>query len=441
MIRLPKQVNTALSGLHRAGFEACIVGGCVRDMLLGKTPQDFDITTNARPAQVEAVFADARVIETGLRHGTVTLLLDGMPLEITTYRVDLGYSDGRHPDRVAFAAHLEDDLSRRDFTVNAMAWNPERGLVDLFGGQADLEKGLLRCVGDPKERFREDALRILRLLRFASKLGFSVEPETASAAIALRENLKLVSMERIQKELTGLLCGREAGNTILEYLDILAVFLPELGGCRGFLQHNPHHRYDVLTHLCRTVDAIRPEPVLRLAALLHDIGKPHCFTLDADGIGHFYGHAKQSAGMADEILGRLRLDNASRQQVVTLIKTHDLPLSPPERTVRRALSRLGTETFFRLLELKRADILGLGFENTDRQAILDAAEAEGKRLLEAKACFSLRELAVKGDDLLALGVPEGREVGSALSGMLGAVLDGLVPNEKSALLQWWEAQR
>lgn len=442
MLHLPPQVHTAITRLDAAGFEAWIVGGCVRDALLGKTPQDFDITTNALPAQVEAVFAGERVIETGLKHGTVTVLLDDMPLEITTYRVDLGYSDGRHPDAVAFTPNLRDDLARRDFTVNAMAWHPDLGLVDCFGGQADLQNRLLRCVGDPATRFREDALRILRLLRFAAKLGFAVEPETAAAAHELRESLRLVSAERIQKELTALLCGGSAGDILVQYVDIFGVFLPELLVCKDFLQHNPHHAYDLLTHLAKTVDATPPEPVLRLAALLHDLGKPDCFTRDADGIGHFYGHAKRSAAMAEAIGTRLRLDNETKTRVVTLVAQHDLPLMPPtERTIRRALSRVTPPLFFDLLILKRADTLAHGLPCDERLAALDEAERVARQLLAGDACFSVRDLAVRGSDLMAAGVPQGPAVGQALQALLDAVLDEKAPNEKVALLHYWKTSK
>ena len=438
---LPRQVHTALSMLGGAGFEAWIVGGCVRDLLLERTPQDFDITTNALPAQVEAVFSGQKVIETGRKHGTVTVLLDGMPLEITTYRVDLGYSDGRHPDAVAFTPNLRDDLARRDFTVNAMAWNPVYGLVDCFGGQADLEKGLLRCVGEPETRFSEDALRILRLLRFASKLGFAIEDGTAQAAHALREKLLQVSMERIQKELTGFLCGGGAGEILVQFSDVFCVFLPELLKCENFSQNNPYHRYDVLTHLAKTVDAAPPEPVLRLAALLHDIGKPDCYTEDEDGVGHFYGHAKRSEALADAILTRLRYDNDTRKKVCALVREHDLPLEPvTECSIRRVLSKLTPALFFPLLELKRADCLAHGVPNPQRLASLKQAETVARELLAQEACFSLNNLAVNGDDLIKAGVPQGQSVGRALQVLLDAVLDNKVANDKTALLAYWRAR-
>lgn len=436
MLHLPQQVHTALSMLAAAGYEAYIVGGCVRDALLGCTPQDYDIATNALPDEVAAVFRAHRVIETGLKHGTVTVLLIGLPIEVTTYRVDLGYSDGRHPDRVEFTPKLRDDLARRDFTINAMAYHPERGLIDCFGGQADLAAGLLRCVGVPETRFSEDALRILRLLRFAAKLGFAVEERTAEAAFALRSALQKVSAERIQKELTGLLLGANAGDVLIQYVDVFGVFLPELLTCKNFLQHNPHHRYDVLTHLAKTVDALPSDPVLRLAGLLHDIGKPVCFTMDENGVGHFYSHAARSADLAEQILTRLRYDNETKRQVVALVAAHDRPIEPNEQAVKRALNRLTPALFSKLLALKRADCVGQGLTHPERMESYDRMETIAERLFAEQACFSLRELAVNGDDLLRAGVPQGKQIGQTLRMLLDAVIDGGVANEKTALLTY-----
>lgn len=442
MLTLPAAVLAALRALRSAGFAAWVVGGCVRDALLGKTPDDYDITTDALPEQVEAVFSGCRVIETGRRHGTVTVLADGMPLEVTTFRVDLGYSDGRHPDGVAFTRSLREDLARRDFTVNAMAWSPDEGLADPFGGQADLAAGLLRCVGEPKLRFSEDALRILRLLRFCAKLGFAVESGTAAAARALAPSLRRVSAERVQKELTQLLCAPFAERALTEFPDVLAVPLPELLPCLGFAQHHPRHAYDVWTHCVKTLAAAEPpEPALRWAALLHDFGKPDCFTQDEDGVGHFYGHAKRSAALAEQILRRLRFDRRTQERIVRLIEAHDLPLKfepeQQERVVRRLLSRLGEEEFFLLLALKRADTRGQGVPHPTREALYDRIEALARRILVQAQCFSLRDLALCGDDLLAAGMQPGPAVGAALHALLDAVIDGKLPNEKTALLRFW----
>ena len=440
MQTVPAPVTAALDALDVAGYAAYLVGGCVRDALRGEKPDDYDIATDALPRQVVAVFGGARVIETGLKHGTVTVLSDGIPLEITTFRTESGYADHRRPDRVAFTGSLSDDLARRDFTVNAMAWSPRRGLVDPFGGTDDLRAGLLRCVGDPTARFTEDALRILRLLRFAAKLGFSVEAETAAAARALAPTLAYVSAERIHKELTQLLCASDAERVLLDFPDVVCTALPELSPTVGFAQHHPRHAYDVWTHCVKTLAAAPPEPALRWAALLHDAAKPACYSEDAAGVGHFYGHAKQSAVLADALLTRLRFDLRSQKQIVRLIALHDVPLEfetpeQTERAIKRLLGRLGEEDFFLLLALKRADLRGQGVPHPTRPALYDAVEALARRILAQAACFSLRDLAVKGSDLLALGY-RGPAVGQALQALLDAVIDDRAPNEKAALLAY-----
>ena len=320
---IPQAALDALEQLNRAGFSAWLVGGCVRDLLMGRTPGDYDITTAARPEQVEAVFAGERIIETGLKHGTVTVLLGGLPLEITTYRQEAAYSDHRHPDAVRFAPSLEADLSRRDFTVNAMAWHPAEGLVDLFGGREDLKAGIIRCVGRPEQRFSEDALRILRALRFASVLGFRLDGETRRAALERRELLSHVSRERIAAELTGILCGKDVRRVVTELWPVLAVPIPELAPMAGFDQRSPYHCYDVLTHCAAAAEAVPPEKTVRWAALLHDAGKPACFTVDEQGRGHFYGHAKQSAHLAETALTRLRFDRDTVRRVTRLVELHD----------------------------------------------------------------------------------------------------------------------
>ena len=361
-----------------------------------------------------------------------------MPLEITTFRVDGAYADGRHPDAVRFTPSLREDLARRDFTVNAMAYDPVTGLTDPFGGRADLEQTLLRCVGDPAQRFSEDALRILRALRFASTLNFSLEAETRRALLAGRDALRRISAERIRDELLKLLCGPAARRTVLDFPEVLGVVIPELLPMRGFDQRNEHHCYDVLTHCAAALEAVPPEPLLRLAALLHDVGKPGCFTLDEAGVGHFYGHGEAGAALADGICRRLRLPTAARERVVTLVRRHDMPIEATERGVRRALHRLTPEVFFQLLALKRADNLAQAPAFRHRQAHYDRLEALARAQLEADACLSLKDLAVNGRDLLALGLPPGPDLGAALERMLAAVIDGTVPNEKAALLAWFQ---
>lgn len=436
--KLPHQALWTLSKLNTAGFEAFLVGGCVRDLLMGREPGDYDITTAAMPEQVESVFAGERIIETGLKHGTVTVLREGLPLEITTYRRDLAYSDHRHPDAVCFTPRLEDDLARRDFTVNAMAFHPDRGLVDCFGGREDIENRVIRCVGRPERRFDEDALRILRALRFASALGFSVDPATAAAAMARRELLDHVSRERIAVELTKLLCGRDAERVITGFWQILAVPIPELAAMAGFDQRSKYHCYDVLTHCAAACAAVPPDRLTRWAALLHDVGKPACFTLDEAGRGHFYGHAKVSGEIAEAVLIRLRFDRDTVRRVTTLVALHDYPIDPPEgapeKAVKKLLNRLGTEDFFRLLEVKRGDAAAHAPEYRGRVRACDRLEALARELIAQEACFCLRDLAVKGSDLLALGMTPGPAVGRLLKRLLEAVLNDETENRREALL-------
>ena len=432
-VLLPDHVRDLLARLRGAGFSACAVGGCVRDSLLGRAPHDWDVCTAARPEQVKAALSGLRTLDTGLTHGTVTALTAAGPVEITTYRVDGSYSDHRRPDGVAFTDDLTADLARRDFTVNAMAWDGER-LIDPFGGRRDLEDRLLRAVGAPAARFGEDALRILRALRLSAQLGFAVEPETARAALAGRELLRAVSAERVQGELWRLLAG-DCAPVLRAFAPVCAVFLPELTPMFGFDQRNRHHIYDVWEHTLRALAASPADPLLRLALLLHDCGKPACFSLDGGGQGHFYGHAQKSAALADEALTRLRFDGDTRARAVRLIALHDHDLPPTEKGVRRWLLRLPPEDLRLLIALKRAD-------NAAQSPAYDRAAEwnEADRLLDAvlagDACFSLARLAVKGEDLLALGY-RGPEVGRALRTLLEAVLDG-AENEKSSLLRLLE---
>ena len=434
-IPLPQAVADALSALENAGYEAFIVGGCVRDALLGREPKDYDITTSALPEEVERVFCQNRVIETGLRHGTVTVLSRGEPLEITTYRTDGDYSDHRHPDGVTFTRTLTEDLARRDFTVNAMAYSPDVGLINPFGGLNDLHEKRLRCVGDPDHRFQEDALRILRLLRFASVLGFSVEENTARAARERRDGLRAIAHERVYAELNKLLCGENVTAVLLEYPDILGVVLPEILPCAGFDQRNPHHCYDVWGHTARAVGAAPPTRVLRWTMLLHDLGKPKCFTQDANGIGHFYGHTAISAEMAEEIMARLRFEHALAQGVRAQLACFD-EMFPPERAaVHRMMARYGRETMWNLLQTKLADNAAKapdGLEQAQkpwREALLLYNE-----LLAENACCSLAELHIGGGELLAIGF-SGRAVGRAKQRLLDEVASEKLANEHGALVR------
>lgn len=432
---LPPQVLDALDRLHQAGYEAWIVGGCVRDLLLGRVPTDYDITTSALPPQTKEVFRDRRVVETGIRHGTVTLLEEGMPLEITTYRVDGTYSDARHPDGVTFTTSLREDAARRDFTVNAMAYAPGLGLRDYFGGQEDLARRLIRAVGDPDRRFQEDALRVLRAIRFASVLDFALEEETAAAARRQAAGLQKVSAERVFQELSKLLCGPKAGQVLLAYPDILGQVIPELLPMVGFDHRNCHHCYDVYTHTAVAVDHVPPQLPLRLAMLLHDIGKPDTFSLGEDGQGHFYGHPRRSVELAEGILLRLRAPKKLREQVLTLVRYHDAQIEEDPARLRRWLHKLGPEGFFSLLAIQRGDAAGQAPAYCTRIERADWLESQARALLAQMPCLTLADLAVNGHDLLQLGY-RGPALGRALQRLLEEVLAGRLANEKAALLQW-----
>ena len=429
--QVPTPVRVCCAALWEAGYEACPVGGCIRDTLLGRPPGDWDVASSALPETVVSLFP--RTVPTGLRHGTVTVLLGDMSLEVTAFRREGDYADGRHPDAVSFGVGLREDLARRDFTVNAMALRRDGTLADPFGGQADLDAGLIRCVGNPDRRFQEDGLRILRALRFASVLGFQIAPETAAAIHRNRALLQYLAAERVQSELTKLLCGQNVGAVLREFADVLAVPIPELRPMFGFEQHNPHHDRDVWLHTAAVVEHIPPEPVLRWAALLHDVGKPPCFSLGPDGVGHFYGHAAKSTELAEGILTRLRFDTAGRTRITQLIRYHDLPIAPEAKPIRRLMNKLGVETVRQLFELHIADACGQSAICAGRVETYRQAERVLDELLAADACFSLKDLAVNGDDLLALGL-RGRAVGAALQACLDAVMDETLPNDRAALL-------
>lgn len=433
MVKLPEYVADILRRLEDAGHEAWCVGGAVRDALLGLEPGDWDVTTSAKPEEILDLFSP-NALPTGLKHGTVTVG-GGRGVEVTTFRRDGAYLDCRHPEHVEFTRSLTEDLARRDFTVNAIAVNLRGELADPFGGQADAKAKILRAVGVPEERFREDALRILRGLRFASRLGFAIEPETSQAIRRCAPLLENIAAERIQAELTGILCGAHVLPVLLDYPDVLGVFLPEILPCVGFGQHCVYHCYDVWEHTARSVAAVKPLPVLRYAMLLHDLGKPETFTLDETGRGHFYGHWRRSVPLADAVLSRLRVDHHSKQTILTLVERHDAPLHLNEKSVRRNLSRYGEETLRLLLEVKRADNLAQAEAYRDRQVLIRQWEDLLDMVLASGECFSLKQLAVKGNDLTALGL-QGPAVGRALNELLEQVIEDKLPNDRGMLLTY-----
>lgn len=435
MSQLSEEILTVMDTVNKNGFEIYLVGGFVRDSIICKRADDADFTTNASPEKLLEIFKDFRTLTTGIKHGTITVIINHKPFEITTYRTEKGYSDCRHPDEVSFADKIEDDLSRRDFTVNSIAYNPEKGYVDPFDGMADIKKRVIRCVGEPKKRFTEDALRIMRALRFSSVLSFSVEKETEKAMFSCKDLLSQISKERIFSEFSKMLCGKNIREVLSKYSEILSVVIPEIKDMDGFEQHNFHHIYDVLQHTAVVVESTPALPHLRFAALFHDCGKPDCFSLDKDGIGHFYSHASISAKKADEALFRLRCDNKTREKVVRLIKLHDAPIEEDEVVIKKKLSKYGEDLFFDLIKLKRADTLGLAPEFHCRDSHFDKLEAIAEKLLSEKPCFSLKDLEINGTDLAELGF-NGREIGENLKLLLNAVIENKVQNNKNDLISY-----
>lgn len=435
-ISLPSYVACALKKLNSCGYEAYVVGGCVRDTLMGRDPNDWDITTNALPEQIVAAFADFRVIPTGIKHGTVTVLVDEQPLEITTYRIDGEYSDHRHPDSVSFTRNLSDDLRRRDFTINALAYHPETGIIDLFSGLADIDNQRIVCVGDPEKRFTEDALRILRALRFSAQFGFPIEKITAQAIRRLSPLLRSIAAERIQSELVKLLCGAHVRSVMLAFSDVFCIILPEITATIGLEQTNPYHYLSVYEHTVETISAISPSPVLRLSMLFHDSGKPACYTRDENGIDHFSGHAAVSADIAEKALTRLRFDRQTIDEVKMLILHHDDDLTHTDYSLKKALNCLGEESALKLIEIQKSDVYGQHPDKLDRIAVLDSLAVRMQQLIDQKVCFSLKDLAVCGDDLMAIGYKPDRLLGDTLTMLLDLVMQEKLPNERTTLLQY-----
>ena len=432
---IPESVTELMDRLEKAGFECHCVGGCVRDWLMGIAPHDYDCCTAATPEEMLEIFRDYPLVLAGMKHGTVGVVTKNGVVEITTFRTEGGYADSRHPDWVHFVRNLREDLARRDFTVNAMAYSPRRGLSDPFCGQEDLKRGLLRAVGEPEQRFREDALRILRGLRFAARFGFEIEEKTLNAMHTEIAGLDALARERVMTELEGFLLAAKAPD-LLRAVEILCRVLPELRATVGFDQKNPNHVHDVFGHMAQVVESVPPRAELRLAALLHDIGKPAVFTLDEGGVGHFYGHAAVSAEIADAILLRLKASNALREEVVWLVKHHMDRYPVDEKTARRLLSRHGMERMERLLDFQAADLGGKGTDAPDA-SLRELEQLRGllRTLAEKEGALTLKTLAVKGADLMERGMKPGPQLGKTLNALLEKVLAGELPNEKEALLR------
>lgn len=443
IINMPKGAAAIIDTLQSNGFEAYLVGGCVRDSILKRPVHDWDITTSATPDEMKKIFSDTKIIETGIKHGTLTIQsIDGLFYECTTYRIDGAYSDGRHPDIVRYTKSLAEDLKRRDFTINAMAYNDKEGLIDLFGGRLDLMDHVIRCVGNPEDRFKEDALRIMRALRFAAQLEFDLEMKTKMAAFQMSDTLTKVSAERINSEFCKILTQTMGSQIIDYYREIIAVFIPEIRDMFDFEQNNPYHMFNVWDHTIEVfVRAVlfmdQNNLTLALAALFHDIGKPHSYQDGPDGIRHFYGHAAKSAEMTDNIMRRMRFNNNIREQVVTLVKYHDADIKPEAKYIKRWINKLGSESLLKcLFMLKYSDINGQSLKGMgERLKEVDQLFRVLDNVINQQTCFSLKDLAVNGDDLIAAGMKPGKEIGAVLNQMLELVLNDECTNDKEALFK------
>lgn len=431
----PGNVGYIINKLNEEGFEAFIVGGCVRDSILGRNPYDWDVTTSALPGDVKKIFD--RTYDTGIRHGTVSVAVNDDIFEVTTYRVDGKYSDSRRPDNVSFTASLKEDLARRDFTVNAMAYNYQTGLVDYFEGLQDIKNRQIKAVGNAGTRFREDALRMLRAIRFSAQLGFSIEKNTFDAIYANSDLIKNISRERIREEIGKLLTSPNPSCFNKLYLSgLLEHIIPGFAACYHTEQNNPYHIYNVAEHIIHTVESIQDSSILRWSMLLHDIGKPACRTTDEKGIDHFYGHQEVSARMADGILNNLRLDRLSIKKILTLVRYHDIDIFDTEKSIKKVVNKVGEDLFLSLLGVQRADAMGQNPVYLDKRLVkLDNIKRIYKQIKDKRQCLSIAEMAVNGDDLISLGMKPGREIGEVLGYLFDRVLENPELNDKEKLLE------
>lgn len=435
-IIIPEHARQAIDILEHNGYTAYAVGGCIRDSLLGKTPHDWDICTDCRPEKMKEVFEGFRTIDTGLKHGTVTVMIENELIEITTFRSDGEYENHRKPAQVKFVDDLYLDLERRDFTINAMCCCESDEVIDLFGGQKDLRNEILRCVGNASQRFEEDALRILRGLRFSSVLGFKIHDDTKKAMFEKKQLLECISSERISDELKKLLCGKAAERVLSEYKEIIAVIIPEIRPCFGFAQNNPHHCYDVWEHIIKSVSFVRPEPVIRTAMLLHDIGKPSMATKDENGVSHFKKHQFVSAKMADEILKRLRFDSRSISYIYNLIWEHDNRIPADMHSVKRFISKYDFQFMLDYLEVRRGDTYAQSdYRRAEKLAELDEIARLTIELADQDTCLKISDLAVNGNDLISLGL-DGKNIGIWLERLLELVIEDKIKNDKTELIEY-----
>lgn len=435
-INLPNGAMKIIKQLENYEFEAYVVGGCIRDCLLGFIPKDWDICTSATPQEVEAIFNNHQIIETGLKHGTVTIIMDDGQYEVTTFRTEENYTDNRHPDKVTFVKSIEKDLARRDFTMNAIAYSPLRDVVDSFGGEVDLQEKRISCVGNEDERFNEDGLRIMRALRFSSVYGFEIDNLTSEA---IHRNVKLlnnISSARINSELCKLLCGKGCLNVLLEYKDVFVTIIPELVPCIGFNQNNKYHKYTIYDHIAHAVSNYKGTDIsVKIALLLHDIGKPLCYSEDQNG-GHFYGHAVPSHDIAEKVLSRLKFDNKTKDTVLQLVLYHDSVIDSGTKAIKRWLNKIGAEQFYRLLGVKFADIEAhADGTQDDRIKHYNYVALMLTEVIAREQCFKIKNLKINGDDIIALGVPQGRGVGKILNALLDDVISERCENRRDLLLE------
>ncbi len=435
-IKIPRYVSAVLDVLSKNEYEAYIVGGCVRDSLMDKSPHDYDVCTNCTPSEMVRIFNNFHTIETGLKHGTLTVMSEHMPVEITTYRSDGEYTDHRRPDTVKFETELREDLRRRDFTINAMCFNPDEGIVDMFEGEKDLELRVIRCVGKAEERFEEDALRIMRALRFAAVLDFSIEENTSLAMRKKAHLLNAISAERIFTELKKLICGKAARRILMEYSDLIALIIPEIAPCIGCAQNNVHHCYDVYEHICRSVESIEPNDELRLTMLFHDIGKPQKKTTDEDGQDHFKLHQLASADIAEQVLTRLKSSKKTLDMVTSLVREHDNRVPPKRRSLKRFIAKYDYDFFEAWLKVRRADTLAQSdYMRAEKLAELDKLARLGEEIKADMCCLKVTDLAINGHDVMSMGY-KGAEIKTVLNFALDAVIDEVSENEHDTLMDY-----
>ena len=432
---LPNDVKVIIEKLNKNGFEAFVVGGCVRDSIIGKTPNDWDICTSAKPLEIKSCFSEFNMFDAGMKHGTISVVINNVVYEITTYRIDGEYKDNRRPESVTFTDDITNDLARRDFTINAMAYNELQGLIDPFGGQKDLKESVLRCVGNPDQRFNEDGLRIIRALRFASVYNLEIECETSKSILKNADLLKNIAVERISVEFNKLLCGDSVETILNKYRDVIAVFIPEIIPTFNFNQNNKHHSRDIWFHTIYSVKSVESDPLLRMTMFLHDLGKPKACTHDEDGTCHFKGHQEISADITRIILHRLKYPNEFISQCLTLVKYHDVRFNGTKRHIKRIMSKIGADNIELLLKVQRADMLAQSdYMRKEKTESINLSFKLLNEIILENECFSLKQLEVNGKDLISIGINSGKQIGEILKLLLDDVIEGKIENKKTVLL-------